>query len=232
MKLVKVIPLCLILSMFLFQPEVTLAMPGSGDHVSDWFEQDEGDEGDEQTVERSENEQNDQQPAIVDDNQGQEADQIGQSNRSLFLDFLRMFVALILVLGLIYFLLKFLQKRSRIYQQSQSLENVGGISLGSNKSAQVVRVGNEYYLLGVGDDVQMLTKIDDPETIEKMTDTGELESKPNTFQSLLQSFQNRNRNPYQEQETKRQFQTELESMKQARHRMTKRYQDRNDRNHD
>ncbi|WP_169513890.1 flagellar biosynthetic protein FliO [Halalkalibacillus halophilus] len=200
-------------------------------NVSDWFEEDtEEDDQDEEESEpgtsEDESDAEEQLPAAEED----EEQAIGESNRSLFLDFVRMIIALVLVLALIYFLLKFLQKRTRIYQQSRALENIGGVSLGANKSAQMVRVGNEYFLLGVGDDVQFLSKIEDQETIDKMLESEAPQQKQqNTFQSLLQNFQNRNRNPYQDDDSKRQFKNELETMKSTRERVMKRYQDRNDR---
>ncbi|WP_017187655.1 flagellar biosynthetic protein FliO [Alkalibacillus haloalkaliphilus] len=183
-----------------------------------------GHEEDNDSLRNNDDEERDEAP--VASNNDQDEQQIGQTNRSLFLDFLRMIAALVLVLALIFVVLKFVQKRTRIYQQTQSLENVGGIALGNNKSAQIVRIGNEYYLLGVGDNVEMLTKVEDEETIEQLSQSHEDSSNNISFQSVLQNFQNRNRNPYQEEETRNQFKTELETMKNSRKRMMKRYQDK------
>ncbi|MDV2580612.1 flagellar biosynthetic protein FliO [Alkalibacillus haloalkaliphilus] len=192
------------------------------DCIGDFNSQDH--EEDDEDLSNNDDDEREEAPVASDGDQDEQ--QIGQTNRSLFLDFLRMVAALVLVLALIFVVLKFVQKRTRIYQQTQSLENVGGIALGNNKSAQVVRVGNEYYLLGVGDNVEMLTKVDDEETIEQLAQSHEDTSSNISFQSVLQNFQNRNRNPYQEQETKNQFKTELETMKNSRKRMMKRYQDK------
>ncbi|NIK10799.1 flagellar biosynthetic protein FliO [Alkalibacillus almallahensis] len=161
-----------------------------------------------------------------DNSENEEA--IGSSNQSLFLDFLRMIAALVLVLALIYIVLKFIQKRTRNYQQTRALENIGGVSLGHNKSAQIVRVGDEFYLIGVGDDVNYLTKIEDQDTIDQLMTTPEEASSNMSFQSIFQSFQNKRKNSYQEAETKNQFKTELETMKNSRQRMRKRYQDKED----
>ncbi|WP_054751486.1 flagellar biosynthetic protein FliO [Piscibacillus salipiscarius] len=127
-----------------------------------------------------------------------------QSDRSLFLDFLKMIMALIVVLGLIYFLLKFLQKRSRIYQQSRSLENLGGLSLGANKSVQIVRVGNKYFLIGVGEDVQLLNEIDDEETIQGLLNHQDNETK--SFQDVLKSLQKKNDKPISTRKSKESIQ--------------------------
>lgn len=41
------------------------------------------------------------------------------------------------------------------------MQNLGGISVGSQKSVQLVKVGNSLYLVGVGEDVNMLKEITD-----------------------------------------------------------------------
>ncbi|MDQ0350633.1 flagellar protein FliO/FliZ [Alkalibacillus filiformis] len=222
MKLLRILLVSILfITLFSSYEEITFANEECDGSVSDCLE--EFDSG--VTNDGSDEQQEEESPPAVTNNE-QSEEQMGQSNRSLFLDFLRMIAALVLVLALIFVVLKFVQKRTRIYQQTQSLENVGGIALGNNKSAQVVRVGNEYYLLGVGDNVEMLTKVEDEATIEQLSQSHEESSSNISFQSVLQNFQNRNRNPYQEQETKNQFKTELETMKNSRKRMMKRYQDK------
>lgn len=151
-----------------------------------------------------------------------------QNDRSLFLDFFKMIIALVFVLALIYFLLKFIQKRSRQYQQSQMLENLGGISVGSNKSVQIIRVGSQYYIIGVGEDVQLLTSIDDPETIEDILKQQTVKTESQPFQNILKSFQNLNRNPYKQSEFKNEMDNQLKSLKESRKRMTERYQNRDE----
>lgn len=210
-------------------------MTDNGDNVDEWFNQQDNQEepvSDEGSRENPSDETEgvgEEEPASEGNTDDNESAPIVQEDRSLFLDFLKMIVALIFVLALIYFLLKFIQKRSRIYQQSRSLENIGGLGLGSNKSVQIIRVGNQYYLIGVGEDVQLITEIDDPSTIEDITSTYDVNKQDSmSFQKILKNFQNRHKNPYQEQETKRQFQSELQSMKNTRERMLKRYQNRNE----
>ncbi|MET3682147.1 flagellar protein FliO/FliZ [Alkalibacillus flavidus] len=154
---------------------------------------------------------------------------VGSSNQSLFLDFLRMIAALVLVLALLYVVLKFIQKRTRNYQQTRAMENIGGVALGHNKSAQIVRVGDDFYLVGVGENVEFLTQIENPDTIDQLIQSPEEASGNASFQSFLQNFQSKKRNTYQEAETKNQFKTELETMKNSRKRMMKRYQGKDDR---
>ncbi|WP_274651535.1 flagellar biosynthetic protein FliO [Paenibacillus humicola] len=72
-------------------------------------------------------------------------------------------VALMLVLGLIVLLLKFLSSRNRGWSVSRSLRLLGGVPLGPNKSMQVVELAGRVYVVGVGDSIALLDKIDDAE---------------------------------------------------------------------
>lgn len=83
---------------------------------------------------------------------------------SLAISIVKTIVLLGLILFLIYFLLKLLNKKNRLFQQSKTLENLGGISLGQNKSIQVIRVGEKMYLIGVGDNVELLQEVSDEVT--------------------------------------------------------------------
>ncbi|WP_404809819.1 flagellar biosynthetic protein FliO [Mesobacillus jeotgali] len=80
-----------------------------------------------------------------------------------FLDFVRMILATAFVAALIYFLLKFINKKSIVYKSSQLVENLGGTSLGANRSVQIVKAGNKLLIVGVGENIQLLKEIDDPE---------------------------------------------------------------------
>ncbi|SFA73922.1 MULTISPECIES: flagellar biosynthetic protein FliO [unclassified Bacillus (in: firmicutes)] len=87
-----------------------------------------------------------------------------------FWDFLRMIVATIFVIGLLYFLLKFINKKSRNFKTSQLVENLGGTSLGANRSVQVVKAGNQILIVGVGESIQLLKEINDPKEYQKFID--------------------------------------------------------------
>ncbi|MFD1018194.1 flagellar biosynthetic protein FliO [Thalassobacillus hwangdonensis] len=92
-------------------------------------------------------------------------------NESLLWSLVKMFFALLLVLGLIYGLLKFFNKRSKLFGQSRKLENLGGLTLGPNRSVQIVRIADKVFVLGVGDDVNMLTEITDEKVIDELLDS-------------------------------------------------------------
>lgn len=76
-------------------------------------------------------------------------------------EYIKMIFALIFVIGLLYFVLRVLNKRNTKYQHTKMMQNLGGISVGSQKSVQLVKVGNSLYLVGVGEDVNMLKEITD-----------------------------------------------------------------------
>ncbi|CAM3419146.1 flagella biosynthesis regulatory protein FliZ [Aeromicrobium ponti] len=80
-----------------------------------------------------------------------------------FWDFFKMILATIFTVGLLYVLLKFINKKSKVYNRSQIVENLGGTALGSNRSIQLIKVGNRILVVGVGENIQLLKEIDDSE---------------------------------------------------------------------
>lgn len=80
-----------------------------------------------------------------------------------FWDFLKMIFATIFVIALLYAVLKFINKRSRSFSSNQLVENLGGTALGTNRSIQIVKIGNRVLVVGVGEDVKLLKEIDDDE---------------------------------------------------------------------
>nr|WP_246187679.1 flagellar biosynthetic protein FliO [Ornithinibacillus caprae] len=132
-----------------------------------------------------------------------------------------MFFALLLVLALIYFLLKFLNKRNKLFSRVKALENVGGINLGPSKSIQIIRVGSKLYLVGVGDNVELLQEITDPEMINEIISSHEEQSSfsaNNLWSTVLQKTNHTNRatNDKDKKEFKNMFSTELDKLKQNR----------------
>ena len=93
---------------------------------------------------------------------------VKEDEGSLLFYIVKMFFALLLILALIYILLKFLTKRNKLFNQVKALENLGGISVGQNKSIQIVRIGTRFYMIGVGENVEMLQEINDEEVINDL----------------------------------------------------------------
>jgi flagellar protein FliO/FliZ len=80
-----------------------------------------------------------------------------------FWDFIKMILATGFTIGLLYALLKFINKKSKVYNRSQLVENLGGTALGSNRSVQLIKVGKRILVVGVGENIQLLKEIDNSE---------------------------------------------------------------------
>lgn len=62
----------------------------------------------------------------------------------------------LLIAGLIYGLIKFLAMRQKGVQSQRAIQLMGGSPLGQNKSLQLVKVGGQFYLIGVGNEVTLI----------------------------------------------------------------------------
>lgn len=103
------------------------------------------------------------------DNDAEEQEKASKVGLSAW-DYIKTGFALAFVIGLLFALLKFINRKSRIYNKNQLMKNVGGISLGQNKSVQLIVVGNQYYLVGVGEDIRLLKEITDKTEIDNLTE--------------------------------------------------------------
>ncbi|MGM7681689.1 flagellar biosynthetic protein FliO [Cytobacillus sp. Hm23] len=85
-------------------------------------------------------------------------------------DLMKMIFATIFVLILIYLLIKFVNKKSSIQSNLRYVENLGGTSLGSNRSVQLIKVGKRILVVGVGEDIQLLREIDNEHEVQQIVD--------------------------------------------------------------
>ena len=65
----------------------------------------------------------------------------------------------LLILLLLFVVLKYLSKKTKMYAGGGPFHALGGHSLGNNRSLQMVMVGDTLYLLGVGEDVNLIRTI-------------------------------------------------------------------------
>ncbi|WP_373229581.1 flagellar biosynthetic protein FliO [Cohnella sp.] len=70
-----------------------------------------------------------------------------------------------IIVGLIVLLLRFFAKRNRGWWMNRSLRSLGGYSLGTNKSMQIVEWNGRIYVLGIGENVTLLESITEPEMV-------------------------------------------------------------------
>lgn len=110
-------------------------------------------------------------------------------------DFIKMILATIFVLFLLYFVLKFVNTKSNMFRNSRLMDNLGGIPLGSNRSVQIIKVGKRILVVGVGENIQLLKEIDDEDEYrELLTEyNGKLErlTQPNEWFTKLLGIFNR-----------------------------------------
>ncbi|RYL92960.1 flagellar biosynthetic protein FliO [Sporolactobacillus sp. THM19-2] len=99
-----------------------------------------------------------------------QSEQVSYGNTNLFLAFVKLIFALLLVLALIYILYRFAAKRTGSLRNGGQLKNLGGVSVGTNRSVQLIKIGNEIMVLGVGDTVRLLKEITDPKTVSELTE--------------------------------------------------------------
>ncbi len=95
-----------------------------------------------------------------------EADE--RESESLSFPIIKMLAALAFIVFLIYSLAKFVNKRTRSYQGNRALETLSGISVGQNRSIQIVKVGDHVLVVGVSDSIQLLKEISDEDEVEKI----------------------------------------------------------------
>lgn len=94
---------------------------------------------------------------------------LGDSS-DLISSLLKVIFVLIIIIGLIYFILKFMARKNQSWFGKRSVRVLSGVQLAPNKSLQIVEVGGSVYVLGVGEDVRLLDKISDPELADVLID--------------------------------------------------------------
>ncbi|WP_054706733.1 flagellar biosynthetic protein FliO [Bacillus sp. JCM 19041] len=107
---------------------------------------------------------------------------------SPWISFLKMIAALLVVIALLVGLLKFVNKRARSFQESKALSLVSGVSLGGNRSVQMVKVGNKLLVVGVGEQVQLLHTIEDQDEIEAILKKQDVEGDGVSVSSTIDSI--------------------------------------------
>ena len=98
---------------------------------------------------------------------GEDETESASSNIGVF-DYIKVLFALGLVIGLLIFILKMLNRKNLAYQQNSLMKNLGGISVGTQKSVQLLQIGNRLYIVGVGEDISLIREIEDTEEMEQI----------------------------------------------------------------
>ena len=127
-------------------------------------------------------------------NEEENTSDVAGTNSSVFFLLLKMVFYTGVVVGLIYLLIRFLAKRQRKMQSHSVLTQIGGTSLGNNKSVQIIQLGSTLYMLGVGENINLLKEIKDDEEIENILDSSQLNKSGTQFlanksKSIQEMFQ-------------------------------------------
>src|SRR5690625_77031 len=75
------------------------------------------------------------------------------TDSSIWGTYIQMFVVLMIIIVMILLFVRFLSRRNKLWLSNHAIQTLGGVSLGQNKSLQLVEVGQSIYLIGIGEDV-------------------------------------------------------------------------------
>jgi flagellar protein FliO/FliZ len=154
-----------------------------------------------------------------------------------FVDVLKMIMALVFVIALIYFLLKFINNKGKSYQQNKLMHNLGGTSLGGNKSVQLVKIGERILVLGVGEDIRLLKEVDSQSEVENMVEYFESKQEQfgqskDLFTNLWNKWRDKQKKVQKSQHESQSFQSvlkgQLDQMKHDRKRIMKEWEKKSD----
>ncbi|OEH91295.1 hypothetical protein BFG57_06545 [Bacillus solimangrovi] len=139
--------------------------PSEGDTVEKWLMKEQVEPSEQQPVEEPDR---NLQPENIEDPTA-ENETIPTFEQSVtWVDFVKLIFALAFIVGLIYFILRIVNQRNRMFGQARSLENLGGISLGNNRSVQLIRLGDRILVVGVGEDISLLKELSTKEETDEL----------------------------------------------------------------
>lgn len=152
-------------------------------------------------------------------NEGTQTATVSESTPITVWDFVKLIGATAFVIFLLYALLKWLNKQNRFYERKGLIQHLGGTSLGTNRTIQIVKVGRRVLVVGVGESIHLLKEITDEQEIEELLKQHEarLDSllDTNVWKSLQSLLQQKTNEPRFRQLFDRELQQLVEKRKQA-----------------
>ncbi len=115
-------------------------------------------------------------------------------SQSSIMTFVKMLVALVVVVGCVYAVFVFLKKNAAGGAQSNDpfLRQVAHLSLGAGKSVRVVSLVGKAYIVGVTENsINLLAEVDDKELVDSMNlyaDKNDRSVRPRSFSDILEMF--------------------------------------------
>jgi len=125
----------------------------------------------------------------------QDISSIDKPSNLTFFDYIKMIFSFLFVMGLLFLVLYWIKRNGTSFSKNELVKSIGGKSIGSNKSVQLLKIGSSIYVVGVGENVTLLKEIDEEE--EKALITKQFEDKFNNDLKVpkwLEKFTNRDGN--------------------------------------
>jgi flagellar protein FliO/FliZ len=94
-----------------------------------------------------------------------------QSTPSMGLYVFQFIGSFLLIIGLLFFVLKYVSRKSKILQGGGVFHAIGGHSFGNHRSLQMLMIGDTLYILGVGDSVNLIRTIPPGEEQTKLLES-------------------------------------------------------------
>lgn len=159
--------------------------------------------------------------------EGEKAE-VKDTNPSLFWNIIKLVFALMFILALIYGLLKFFNKRNRVFTKNRTMENLGGMNLAPNRSVQAVRIGKQVFILGVGESIDLITEVTDDETKNSLLKQEEQIQDDLVINKWMNLMKKREEKSTQTKQFQELFKGQLNEMKQNRKQLMNTREDQND----
>ncbi|WP_033541471.1 flagellar biosynthetic protein FliO [Planococcus sp. CAU13] len=124
----------------------------------------------------------------------------------------------LLIVFMIYGLIKFLSMKQKNLQPNQAVKLMGGTALGNNKSLQLVKVGGQIYLIGVGDQVTLIKEFTEDDAIHGIEKDVEAQASPLLPKTVTSFIKDKisgasEKNPYQTKGFEQLFKQSLEKQR-------------------
>ncbi|WP_172371480.1 flagellar biosynthetic protein FliO [Sporosarcina jiandibaonis] len=163
----KISKCVLIISLFFLLVALPISVNASEPNVNDWIN----------------DEKSQPQPGQL---EKEESIDLNTTNTSITKIIGKLILYTFLILILIYALIKFLALRQKNLQPNQAIKLMGGTPLGNNKSLQLVKVGDQLLLIGVGDQVTLLKEFLNEDEIKSIEEN--LTNQPSDLSNSLTNF--------------------------------------------
>lgn len=166
-------------------------------------------------------------PKLCDDNTKKKTQDISEvkSSKITFLDYVKMIFSFGIVIGLLYLVLYWIKRNGKSFSKNNVIHSIGGTSVGSNKSVQILKIGNSLYVVGVGEDITLLKEINDQEEIQSIEEVSAQKTQAevkvtNWFENVIKQG-NRHTDPSKIDSSKESFKNlfnqQMQSLKGKKH---------------